>query len=35
LVFVFWVGLFPGPVIGIMHASVTHLLVQVQRGLTP
>jgi NADH-quinone oxidoreductase subunit M len=35
LVFVFWVGLFPGPVIGIMHASVTHLLEQVQRGLTP
>jgi NADH-quinone oxidoreductase subunit M len=35
LVFVFWVGLFPGPVIGIMHASVSHLLEQVQRGLTP
>jgi NADH-quinone oxidoreductase subunit M len=35
LVFVFWIGLSPGPVIGIMHASVTHLLEQVQRGLAP
>ncbi len=35
LIFVFWIGLFPGPVIGIMHASVTHLLEQVQRGLIP
>jgi NADH-quinone oxidoreductase subunit M len=35
LVFVFWIGLSPGPVIGIMHASVTHLLEQVQRGMAP
>ncbi len=34
-VFVFWIGLFPGPVIDIMHASVVHLLQQVQRGLVP
>jgi NADH-quinone oxidoreductase subunit M len=35
LVFVFWIGLFPGPVIGLMHATVTHLLEQVQRGVMP
>jgi NADH-quinone oxidoreductase subunit M len=35
LVFVFWIGLFPGPVIGIMHTSVIHLLEQVHKGLTP
>ena len=34
-VFVFWIGLFPGPVIDIMHASVAHLLQQVQRGIAP
>jgi NADH-quinone oxidoreductase subunit M len=35
LVFVFWIGLFPGPVIGIMHATVGHLLEQVHRGMVP
>jgi NADH-quinone oxidoreductase subunit M len=35
LIFVFWIGLFPGPVIGIMHTSIGHLLEQVQRGLAP
>jgi NADH-quinone oxidoreductase subunit M len=35
MIFVFWIGLFPGPVIGIMHTSISHLLEQVQRGLTP
>ena len=34
-VFVFWIGLFPGPVIEMMHTSVNHLLEQVQRGVTP
>ena len=35
LVFVFWIGLFPGPVIGIMQATVGHLLEQVHRGMVP
>ena len=35
MIFVFWIGLFPGPVIGIMHTSIGHLLEQVQRGLAP
>jgi NADH-quinone oxidoreductase subunit M len=35
LIFVFWIGLFPGPVIGIMHTSVNHLLEQVHKGLIP
>jgi NADH-quinone oxidoreductase subunit M len=35
LVFVFWIGLFPGPVIGIMHTTVGHLLEQVHRGMVP
>jgi NADH-quinone oxidoreductase subunit M len=34
-VFVFWIGLFPGPVIDIMHESIAHLLQQVQRGIAP
>jgi NADH-quinone oxidoreductase subunit M len=34
-VFVFWIGLFPGPVIGIMQASVNHLLEQFHRGVMP
>jgi NADH-quinone oxidoreductase subunit M len=35
LILVFWIGLFPGRVIGIMHTSVNHLLEQVYKGLIP
>lgn len=34
-VFVFWIGLFPGSVIDIMHTTVNHLLEQAHRGLIP
>jgi NADH-quinone oxidoreductase subunit M len=33
LVFVFWIGLSPGPFLEVMHESVTHLLTQVNGAL--
>jgi NADH-quinone oxidoreductase subunit M len=33
LVFVFWIGLAPGPFLSVMHSTVHHLLAQVNAGV--
>jgi NADH-quinone oxidoreductase subunit M len=33
LVFVFWIGLSPGPFIKVMHTSVSHLIAQVSTAV--
>lgn len=35
LVFVIWIGLSPAPFTDVLHASVGHLLEQVQTGIAP
>jgi NADH-quinone oxidoreductase subunit M len=35
LVFVIWIGLSPAPFTDVLHASVEHLLGQVQAGMVP